>query len=164
MGSAKGAAPTPVDFTIYPAAAVAVVVRLLSERVNWSGVVDAIIPWDEARAEIRPSTVLLGLLMNMLVQRTPLYHVEQWAQTMPLDLLLGPEVKAEQLNDDACGRALEKLAVYGERIVATLVLRIRALSALGPAFLHSDTTAFSLFGDYPDVPGAQVRITFGHSK
>ena len=149
---------------MYPAAAVAVAVRLLSDRLNWSGVIDAIIPWDEARAEIRPSTVLLGLLMNLLVQRTPLYHVELWAQTMPLELLLGPGVEAKQLNDDACGRALEKLAEHGERIVATLAVRIRALSALGPAILHGDTTAFSLFGDYPDVPGAQVRITFGHSK
>lgn len=164
MGRGKGTPPAPLDLTVYPACAVAVVVRLLCDRLNWSGVIDAIIPWDAARAEIRPSTVLLGLLMNLLVQRTPLYHVEQWAQTMPLGLLLGPEVKAEQLNDDACGRALEKLAQYGEKIVATLAVRIRALSAQGPAFLHSDTTAFSLFGDYPDVPGSQVRITFGHSK
>ncbi len=111
-----------------------------------------------AFAEIR------SLLMNLLVQRTPLYHVELWAETMPLGLLLGPGVQAEQLNDDACGRALEKLARYGERIIATLAVRIRALSAQGPAFLHSDTTAFSLFGDYPDVPGSQVRTTFGHSK
>ena len=70
MGRAKGTGPTPVDLTVYPACAVAVVVRLLCERINWSGVIDAIIPWDEARAEIRPSTLLLGLLMNMLVQRT----------------------------------------------------------------------------------------------
>ncbi len=164
MGREKGTPPTPVDLTVYPACAVAVAVRLLCDRLNWSGVIDTIMPWDAARAEIRPSTVLLGLLMNLLVRRTPLYHVEQWAETMPLGLLLGPEVKAEQLNDDACGRALEKLAQYGEQIVATLAVRIRALSAQGPAFLHSDTTAFSLFGDYPDVPGAQVRITFGHSK
>ena len=164
MGRAKGTGPTPVDLTVYPACAVAVVVRLLCERINWSGVIDAIIPWDEARAEIRPSTVLLGLLMNMLVQRTPLYHVEKWAETMPLGLLLGPDVTAQQMNDDACGRALEKLARYGESIVATLAVRIRALSAQGPAILHSDTTAFSLFGDYPDDPSAQVRITWGHSK
>ena len=163
-GRTQNSPPTPVGLTVYPACAVAVVVRLLCDRINWSGVIDAIVPWDEARAEIRPSTVLLGLLMNLLVQRTPLEHVEQWAQTMPLGLLLGPGVGAEQLNDDACGRVLEKLARYGERIVATLAVRIRALSAQGPAFLHSDTTAFSLFGDYPDVPGAQVRITFGHSK
>ena len=163
-GRTQNSPPTPVGLTVYPACAVAVVVRLLCDRINWSGVIDAIVPWDEARAEIRPSTVLLGLLMNLLVQRTPLYHVEQWAQTMPLGLLLGPGVGAEQLNDDACGRVLEKLARYGERIVATLAVRIRALSAQGPAFLHSDTTAFSLFGDDPDVPGAQVRITFGHSK
>ena len=156
--------PEPLDITVYPACAVAVVVRLLCERINWSGVIDAIIPWDDARAQIRPSTVLLGLMMNMLVQRTPLYHVEKWAETMPLGLLLGPDVTAEQLNDDACGRALEKLARYGETIIATLAVRMRALSAQGSAILHSDTTAFSLFGDYPDDPSAQVRITFGHSK
>ena len=62
MGREKGTPSTPVDLTVYPACAVAVVVRLLCDRLNWSGVIDAIIPWDEARAEIWPSTVLLGLL------------------------------------------------------------------------------------------------------
>ncbi len=164
MARAKGIGPTPVDITVYPSCAVAVVVRLLCERINWAGVIDAIIPWDEARAEIRPSTVTLGLLMNMPVQRTPLYHVEKWAETMPLGLLLGPDVTAEQLNDDACGRVLERLATHGESILAALAVRIRALCAQGPGFLHNDKTAFALFGDYPDDPRTQVRITWGHSK
>ncbi len=43
---------------------------------------------------------------------------------------------------------LEKLADHGPAIVGTLGVRIQALAAEGPQILHSDTTSFSLFGDY----------------
>ena len=44
---------------------------------------------------------------------------------------------------------------------------MRAVEKSGPAILHTDTTAFTLFGDYPSQetgPTAPVTLTWGHRK
>ena len=43
---------------------------------------------------------------------------------------------------------------------------MQAVEQAGPRFLHADTSAFALFGDYPNPsgPSAPVQITYGHSK
>jgi hypothetical protein len=114
--------------------------------VQWDAVVDAWLPWDPVRTQTPPSRLLLALVMNVVTQRTPLYHVERWAATLPLDLLWAPGVPAAAFNDDALGRVLEKLAVHGRTVVGTLGVRWQALGQ-APTLLHTDTTSFSLFGD-----------------
>lgn len=154
------------DPDVFPEAGLALAVRLLAERWNWCAVVDTLLPWDTARTQTPPSMLVLTLVMNVLAQRTPLYHVERWAETLPLDLLWTPGVTAPVFNDDALGRVLEKLAVHGRTLVGTLGVRVRATEDAASGVLHTDTTSFSLFGDYagstPDGPSP--HITYGYSK
>lgn len=141
--------------------------RVLADRVNWLAVVDDILPWDPARARIAPSIVLLMLVMNVLTQHNPLYQVEYWAESLPLPILWGDTITAHQFNDDALGRVLEDLADHGRALLATLGPRMRAVQDAGPLMLHTDTTAFALFGDYPNQdngPTASVELTWGHTK
>lgn len=161
----------PIEFTqdpdVYPHTGIALAVRWLADRLNGLAVVDGLLPWDRARSRIAPSVLLLTLIINVLTQRNPLYRVQDWVKTLPLELLWGPAVRAEQFNDDAFGRLLEELADHGRRLLGTLGPRMRVVEELGPALLHSDTTAFSVFGDYADPetgPTAPVVITWGHSK
>jgi len=154
------------DPDTFPNTGLSLAVRWLADRVNWIAVVDGLLPWDAQRAKIAPSTVLLTLVMNVLTQRNPLYRVEDWVATLPLPMLWGDAIQASQFNDDALGRVLEDLADHGQALLATLGTRMQAVEQVGPRFLHADTSAFALFGDYPDTPGptAPVRITYGHSK
>jgi len=151
----------------FPHSGTALVVRLLADWVNWLAVVDALLPWDAARSKISPSVVLLTLVMNVLTQRNPLYSVETWAATLPLALLWGDSIQASQFNDDALGRVLEDLADQGSKLLATLSLRFQEVHPTAGHALHSDTTAYSLMGDYPSTPSgptAPVALTWGHSK
>lgn len=154
------------DPDMLPGAGLPLVVRLLADRINWGPVVDALLPWDRDRTQIPPSLLLLTLLMNVLSQRTPLYHGEGWVRGLPLDLFWGRDVSASAFNDDAWSRVLEKLAEHGPAVVGTLGVRIQALAAEGPAILHSDTTSFSLLGDYAGAdPASDVPpITYGYRK
>jgi transposase len=92
--------------------------------------------------------------------------VEHWATTLPLDLLWAPGVQATAFNDDAWGRVLEKLAVCGRTVLGTLGIRWQALGQAAPTLLHTDTTSFSIFGDYPGLSpdGEAPHITYGYSK
>ncbi len=52
-------------------------------------------------------------------------------------------------------------------MLATLGPRMRAVEKAGPAILHTDTTTFALFEDYPSQetgPTVPVVLTWGHSK
>lgn len=129
-----------------PGAGLPLVIGVLADRIQWGSVVDRLLPWDRDRTQTPPSVILLGLLVNVLNHRTPLYHVETWMQGVPCDLFWGPEVSAAVFNDDALGRVLEKLADHGRAVVGTLGARIQALAAEGLQILHSHTTSFSLFG------------------
>ena len=93
-------------------------------------------------------------MMNVLTQRNPLYRVEEWVATLPLPILWGVTIRASQFNEDALGRALEDLADHGQVVLATLGTRMQAVAQAGRRLLHSDTSAFALFGHYPDVAGA----------
>ena len=161
----------PIDLSgdpnIFPNTGIALATRVLADRVNWLAVVDQLLPWDPARARIAPSVVLLMLVMNVLTQHNPLYQVELWADSLPLSILWGDTITAHQFNDDALGRVLEDLAEHGRTLLATLGPRMRAVQDTGRMMLHSDTTAFALFGDYPNQetgPTASVELTWGHTK
>ena len=163
--------PPIVDLTgdpnLFPQTGIAWVTRILADRVNWLTVVDSVLPWDSARSRISPGMILLMLVINVLTQHNPLYQVEYWAQSLPLALLWGQGITAHQFNDDALGRVLEDLADHGRTLLATLGPRMQAVQGTGPMMLHSDTTAFALFGDYPNAdtgPTAPVALTWGHSK
>ena len=151
----------------YPRSGTAVAVRYWADRLNWLAVVDTLMPWDPCRARIAPSAVLLMLVINVLTYRQPLYKLEEWAASLPLGLLWGEALDASQFNDDAFGRVLEDLADYGPQVLATVGARMQALRATETEWLHSDTTAYALFGDYPSDssgPTAPIELTWGHSK
>ncbi len=145
------------DPHIFPHTGITLATRILADRVNWLAVVDQLLPWDPVRARIAPSIVLLTLIMNVLTPQNPLYPVGLWAESVPLPILRGEGITAHQFNDDALGRVL----------LATLGPRMRAVQDAGPTMLYTDTTAFALFGDYPNQdtgPSAPVELTWGHSK
>ena len=107
------------------------------------------------------------LVINVLTHRNPLYGVQTWAATLPLGLLWGDGIQAYQFNDDALGRVLEDLAHHGPKVLAMVGLRVQSVHPTLSEGIHSDTTAYSLMGDYPSASTgstAPVDLTWGNSK
>jgi transposase len=90
-----------------------------------------------------------------------------YLQNKPVDLLIDPELTAEDFNDDTLGRCLEDLYQAGVTEVfyqvAAHALEVYGLRA---NFLHVDSSSFHLHGVYePQEPGLEaISVTYGYSK
>ena len=143
------------------------VVRWVCDRLGLMQLFDQMLPWDDQRCKLRPSTRLVAIIMAILFDRTALYRVEELYEDHDVPLLFGAGVRAEDFNDDALGRALDKLTAAGAAKVFTSACAV-ALARMGVDWsrllsVHFDTTSVSVYGAYPNS-SPNLRITYGHSK
>jgi transposase len=95
--------------------------------------------------------------------------VSRFFQDKPTSRLLAPMlIEAKHLNDDALGRALDTLYVYGVTELYSLIAATAAERlGLAPQFVHLDSTSFHVDGRYNSdhAPAEQVvHITRGYSR
>jgi transposase len=141
-------------------------VRALCEQLDVRGVLDRMLAWDDRRCKLSPGTRILALILSCFLRQRPLYRVGQGFHLTDCELLLGRGVTPEDLNDDALGRALDKLAAAGPRkVFSALCARAVAHEGVARTALHWDSTTRSFYGEYATAPPAEVpRITHGYSK
>jgi len=114
--------------------------------------------------------MVLGMILDTLSGRSPLYRLEEFLTHQETALLLGKAVPPEALQDDTVGRVLERLYATGTMQVLT-ACAVRADRAFGfdKRYVHFDTTSITVYGDYrppeeakePEVP---FRITYGIAR
>jgi transposase len=130
------------------------------------------LPPEDGRTKIPTARVLLVLVRNLLVSREPLYGVGEWAARQAPDLLgLSPEQVAG-LNDDRCGRAIDKLFACDQpSLVLALLAHTVRVFAVALDELHNDGTSVSVYGAYRAAARERRErgrvtpaVTFGHSK
>ena len=141
------------------------VVAHFCNRLKIEKIANQILPWDSSQWQLSPGTVIKAFIVDALNERTPLYRMNEFFSSVDIESLLGPGVKAEQLNDDRLGRTLDCIFKYGPAQLFTTI----ALSALKEfdvelESLHSDTTSKSVFGKYEQQNPKSVLICKGHSK
>ena len=97
---------------------------------------------------------------------TALYMTPRFFYDKPLDLLLGPGVSAEQLNDDCLGRCLDKIATYGTtKWYSEIALSVVTKAGLLSRMAHLDSTTLSLYGSYDDIGSdTNPKPLLGYSK
>jgi transposase len=114
---------------------------------------------------VSPGKVLLGLVMNVLCGRSPLYRVTEFFRTHDVSLLLGEGMTAAMLNDDAIGRVLDRIYEYGTwKIFSEVCVQAFLNFRVDCSVVHQDTTSVSVWGQYLPAPRDPVRITHGFSK
>jgi len=127
--------------------------------------VNSFVEWDEAKSRVSPGIKVLALIVNILCHRRPLSLVEKFYQYQDMELLFNGEVTAEQLNDDALGQCLEKLAEADQHNFLTQVsLRALSLHDLDIFHIHEDTTSISVEGEFDNLPFKDFEILRGNSK
>jgi transposase len=96
----------------------------------------------------------------------------EYMENKPVKLLTGEDLEASDFNDDTLGRALDELFQAGiTEMFAQIAQDAVTTYNLDVAFAHTDTSSFSLTGQYESevaqeaerVRGA-VKITHGYSK
>jgi len=140
-------------------------IRGLCDQLELVRIIDDAVAWDPHRSALSPGERIQALILSMFMRQRPLYRVHESFRRTDIELLLGPGVAIEDLNDDGFGHALDKLQAAGAASVySALCARTVVLEAVDEGFLHWDSTTRSFFGEYKDPEPDALRITYGHSK
>jgi transposase len=109
---------------------------------------------------------VVAMILNALgfVDR-PLYLFPEFLKNKPVELLISPNLVAEDFNDDVLGRTLDKLSAKGLEEIFTSVASTTQTYVQGDQFFHSDTTSMSVHGRYEhDDEAVPIQITHGYPK
>lgn len=140
------------------------VVAEIWDDLGLTELIDLQVPVDE-QVQLGTGMVLKALVLNIVGGRDPLYRVQDWAEGVPLELVVGKGVLPEQLNDSALARHLDRLFdAGGEGMFNTCCLRVIEREGVSLAKVHGDTTSRLVFGEYLREEDEAISITRGHSK
>jgi transposase len=145
-------------------------VKAYADKIGLVEVINQVVPTE---MDVDPGTIVLGMILDTLSGRSPLYRLEEFFTHQDTALLLGKAVAPEVFNDDTVGRILERLYDVGTmKIFTACVVRADQVYGLDKRYVHFDTTSISVYGDYlpPEGPPGQQEqavpftITHGYSK
>jgi transposase len=145
-------------------------VKAYADKIGLVEVINQVVPTE---MDVDPGTIVLGMILDTLSGRSPLYRLEEFFTHQDTALLLGKAVAPEVFNDDTVGRVLERLYDVGTmKIFTACAVRADQVYGLDKRYVHFDTTSISVYGDYlpPEgQPGQQEQavpftITHGYSK
>jgi len=143
----------------------------LCSELQIARTINNMVTWDEKQWNVSPGTLVTALVINTLVERQPLYNVERFYEGMDMPLLFEEDIQAKDLNDDALGRSLDRLAnIDCRQLLGTVACQAARIEDMEISSVHADTTSFSVYGDY-DAKGMteadknkHIEIVRGFSK
>jgi transposase len=146
------------------------IVKAYADKIALVEVINQLVPTEMA---IDPGTIVLGMILDTLSGRSPLYRLEEFFTHQDTTLLLGKAVAPSVFDDDTVGRVLDRLYTTGTMQVFTAcAVRADQVFHFDKRYVHCDTTSVSVYGDYlpaevqPDqqAQAAPFTITHGYSK
>ena len=130
--------------------------------------INSMVNWKPNNSKISPGFLIEILIVTILRGKRPLWKIDEFWRKEKLDLMLEENgVTIEQLNDDAFGRALDKLqTVNMKEMVSNICLTMLKAHNIPIESLHFDTTSVSVEGVYESEDGNDndFVICYGHSK
>jgi len=132
--------------------------------------IDQFIPQDKDQRFVTIGQAVKAMVINGLgFTNRRLYLTPRFFKNKPTDQLIGPGIKAEHLNDDALGKALDRLHQFGVTELFTIIAQQAAARLeLNPKIAHLDSSSFHLDGSYNSgdaepVDGV-IQIKRGYSR
>lgn len=137
------------------------IVKHFAQKINLVDTLDTMV---NSQMELSPGIAVLGMVLDTLSGRTPLYRLEEFFFEKDTELLLGTDVEPERFSDYNLARVLDKIHQTGTQKVFSAIAQ-NAVNAfdIDARRVHFDTTSVSVFGDY-DYSDEPFNITYGHSK
>ena len=143
------------------------VIYEMCQTGNICEIINETVNWREDNTKVSPGILTESLIIGMISGRKPLWKMEEFWKKQDTNYLFGDKgIKAEQLNDDAYGRLLDKLSnVNMQEIVSKLSLNLLKKHGETIKRAHLDTTSISVEGEYSEnVDGDKFDLKRGHSK
>jgi transposase len=153
------------------------IVAATIEKLGLIEKIDARLPVSEKKgAKTTIGQRVSAMILNGLgFMDDRLYMFPEFLKNKPVDRLFGQEVHAEHFNDDALGRALDKIHAYGQtKLFSELAFQIGIEQKLLGKSCHIDSSSLSVEGEYLEEdapptkengsPQAQAVPKHGYSK
>jgi transposase len=139
---------------------------LIKAYADQLGVVNTINHYVPTEMDVDAGTIVLGLVLDTLSGRSPLYRLEEFFSHQDTELLLGKALPPNAFNDDQVGRVLDRLYDFGTmRLFTSCAVRAAAQFGLDRRYVHFDTTSRNVYGAYQrDDREAPFTLTYGYSK
>jgi hypothetical protein len=130
------------------------------------GVVEAMNQWVPTEMAIDPGTIVLGMLLDTLSGRSPLYRLEEFFAHQDTALLLGKAITPGTFDDDTVGRVRDRLSEVGTmKLFTACAVRADQVFGLDKRSVHFDTTSVSVYGESlppEDQQEQEVPFTMTH--
>jgi transposase len=138
------------------------IVKAYADRLGLVELVNHLVP---SEMDLPPGIFFLGMVLDTLSGRNPLYRLEHFFEDQDTELFLGKEIDAKSFNDVNVGRFLDKVFDVGSvKIFKEISMQAVAKFGLDCRHVHFDTTSRSVYGDYEAYGNDPFEITYGHSK
>ena len=142
------------------------------DELGLESLTDTLIEQDHKQRHVSVGRCLKAMILNGLgfTNRT-LYLMPHFFKDKPIERLLGEDIKAEHLNDDTLGRAMDSIHTYGtSNFYAQLAVQAVKRLGLSCEVGHLDSSTFHVDGDYnsrenaEDLDDGVIHITQGYSR
>jgi transposase len=131
------------------------------------GLVSLINHYVPTEMDVDAGTIVLGLVLDTLSGRSPLYRLEEFFAHQDTELLLGKAIPPHAFTDDTVGRVLDRLYDFGTmRLFTACAIRAVIRFDLARRYVHFDTTSRSVWGAYQfaETQDLPFQVTYGYSK
>ena len=122
----------------------------------------------ESPQNISSGQVVVGMIMDTLTGRSPLYHLSENFECQDMELLFGKGLSQKDFNDDNVGKVLDNIHAYGSsQLFSQISYAASQHYDLNLKYQHFDTTSVNVWGDYKAYSESSPQrpaIVHGHSK
>jgi len=141
------------------------------DRLGLGALLARYLPAGDVRALMAASRVIRALVINLCLEREPMYGIGEWAGRFDAGALGLEFEEVALLCDDRVGRALDQLFDCDRASLLTeLVLCAIKAFRVDCSQLHNDSTSITLYGEYHPADGrarggqATAAAKRGHNK
>jgi hypothetical protein len=121
-------------------------VKADADKIGLVEVINQVVSTEMA---IDPGTIVLGMILDTLSGRSPLYRLEEFFTHQDTTLLLGKAVAPSAFDDDTVGRVLDRLYDTGTmKVFTACAVRADQVFHFDTRYVHFDTTSMPVYGDY----------------
>src|SRR5215510_3360483 len=136
------------------------VIKAYADQLGLVSLINHSVPTE---MDVDAGTIVLGLVLETLSGRSPLYRLEEFFAHQDTALLLGQALPPHAFTDDTVGRVLDRLYDMGTMKLFT-ACAVRAVTRFGleRRYVHFDTTSRSVWGDYQfvETPDLPFQVTY----
>src|SRR5882672_5996582 len=122
------------------------IVKAYADKMGLVEAINQLVPTEMA---VDPGTMVLGMILDTLSGRSPLYRLEEVFAHQDTALLLGQAIAPGTFDEDTVGRVLDRLYDTGTmKVFTACAVRADQVFGFDKRSVHFDTTSMTVYGDY----------------